>query len=52
MIIPLCAAIVRPHLEYQVSGPQYKKDRELLGRVQRRATEMIRGPEHSPMKTG
>jgi len=50
VILTLCFALVRPHLEHwaQFWALQFKKDGDLLEEAQQRFTKMIKGLEHLP----
>ena len=52
VILPLCSALLRPHLEYCIQmWSQYRRDMDLLEHIQKRATKMIQGMDHLPVRT-
>ena len=53
-ILPLCSALVRPHLEscIQLWNPQHKKGMDLLEQVQRRPQKCLEGWNTSPVRKG
>jgi len=55
-ILPLCSALVRPHLEscIQLWSPQYRKDMDLFEQAQSRARKCppMEGWKTSPMRKG
>ena len=48
MILLLYCVLVRPYLDYciQMWSPQYRRDMDLLERIQKRTTKIIHGMEH------
>ena len=53
-VLPLCSTLMRPHIQQCVQfwDPQFKTDRELLERVQHRATNMMKAWSFSLTRKG
>jgi len=51
-MLSLYKSLVRPNVEYCISAwnPHYKKDKELIEKVQRRFTKMINNMQGNHMK--